>query len=109
MQRQADMMQCPIVDTSLHEKLHLFTHHRLQEDIEPYIATMKKQDPETLAHLPAYQLGEGQDDSIDITHDAVFGAITINGPNYRNASSTPPWHQLMSLTTSRWGGWARPP
>lgn len=47
---------------------------------------MKKQDPETLAQLPTYQLGEVQDDSIGITHDAVFGAITVEGPNYRNAS-----------------------
>lgn len=59
---------------------------RIIEDVEPYIATMKKQDPETLAPLPTYQLGEVQDDSIGITHDAVFGVITDDGPNYRNAS-----------------------
>lgn len=47
---------------------------------------MKKRDPETLARLPTYQLGEDQDESIGITHDAVFGTITDDGPNYRNAS-----------------------
>lgn len=62
------------------------TSLRIIEDVEPYIATMKKQDPGTLAPLPTYQLGEVRDESIGITHDAVFGVITDDGPNYRNAS-----------------------
>lgn len=82
-QKLKDRMQRPIADTSFHKKS---TSLRIIEDLEPYIATMKKQDPETLAHLPSYQLGEVRDDSIGITHDAVFGAITADGPNYRNAS-----------------------
>lgn len=44
-----------------------------------------KEDPEALATIPS-QNGEVSASN----HDAVFGAITEDGPNYRNVSSTAP-------------------
>jgi hypothetical protein len=42
-----------------------------------------KEEPEALATVPS-QNGEVSAS----THDAVFGVITEDGPNYRNVSST---------------------
>lgn len=41
-----------------------------------------KEDPEALATVPS-QIGEVSAP----THDAVFGAITEDGPNYRDVSA----------------------
>lgn len=59
-----------------------------------------------MAPVPSH-VGQVLEDP-SVTHDAVFGEITADGPNYRSVS-TPlsydcPFERYVVLTTSRSGG-----
>lgn len=66
----------------------------------------KTQDlPDHLVPVPS-QNGEVYEDT---AHDAVFGEITEDGPNYRDVSATQSLTEKWKLTLHRSAGWARRP